>query len=511
MSLKDSSGHVRLNSGAICNSRGFFVDVDFLSSSSDFTKIGPVHRNFFKFPGVSLFLSAIPSMPPSSTSKRAPSQKAQPSRKGKKAWRKNVDITPVQAGLETLREEIIQYGRPLAEKTQDELFAVDTVGSSKDEAASRGKNVKILKMDEILGRRSAVPALESGRTKRGREDRVGDGVTASKRQKMDWVSKKEVARLRNNLDKQSRLGVENIDDDTQAIDLWDTTDSNKAVQSTEDQQQRDEYIPRPAAKVAPSTLRRPPISLTKSGLPTSAIPTPSGGHSYNPTFEDWDTQLTTQGEAELLAETIRLSQEKTAAEKQARVDALAAIPDRQPGDEDPESEWEGFETEADDTELSISEMKRRKRPERKTPAQRNKLNRRKEAERQAKHETRMSDRQVRSEELVRTLISRQERSQDPEILAFHTTDDPSVLRRNPTLGPSKALIPTQPLELILPDELQDSLRRLKPEGNLLTDRFRNLLVNGKLEARRPVTYAASRKRQVKMTEKWWSKDFSIGA
>jgi hypothetical protein len=43
-----------------------------------------------------------------SISKAAPQQFKQPSRKGKKAWRKNVDITDVQSGLERLREEIIQ-------------------------------------------------------------------------------------------------------------------------------------------------------------------------------------------------------------------------------------------------------------------------------------------------------------------------------------------------------------------------------------------------------------------
>lgn len=41
---------------------------------------------------------------------RAPQQYKQPSRKGKKAWRKNVDITQVQTGLEDVRDEIIQIG-----------------------------------------------------------------------------------------------------------------------------------------------------------------------------------------------------------------------------------------------------------------------------------------------------------------------------------------------------------------------------------------------------------------
>ena len=43
-----------------------------------------------------------------SRSVQAPAQYKQPSRKGKKAWRKNVDITEVQSGLENLQEEILQ-------------------------------------------------------------------------------------------------------------------------------------------------------------------------------------------------------------------------------------------------------------------------------------------------------------------------------------------------------------------------------------------------------------------
>ena len=35
----------------------------------------------------------------------APSQHSQPSRKGKKSWRKHVDIGDIEAGLESLRDE----------------------------------------------------------------------------------------------------------------------------------------------------------------------------------------------------------------------------------------------------------------------------------------------------------------------------------------------------------------------------------------------------------------------
>lgn len=38
----------------------------------------------------------------------APKQYSQPSRKGKKAWRKNVDIDEVQDGLRLLKDEEIK-------------------------------------------------------------------------------------------------------------------------------------------------------------------------------------------------------------------------------------------------------------------------------------------------------------------------------------------------------------------------------------------------------------------
>ena len=38
----------------------------------------------------------------------APQQHNQKSRKGKKAWRKNVDVTEINAGLEAARGEVIE-------------------------------------------------------------------------------------------------------------------------------------------------------------------------------------------------------------------------------------------------------------------------------------------------------------------------------------------------------------------------------------------------------------------
>ncbi|KAK4938934.1 hypothetical protein LTR10_020682 [Elasticomyces elasticus] len=424
----------------------------------------------------------------------APQQHKQPSRKGKKAWRKNVDITQIQEGLENLREEILQGG-PVTEKPSEDLYALDTTGST--DIAKKYKLQKPLKVDEILSRRSAVPGL--GSRKRPRSA-VTDGVLElmNKRQKPDWVSKKEVQRLKNNINTTSFLDNEKIDGDGSGFDVWGI---DSVPKTQEEQESMLEYVPKPKAKVAPRTIRKAPIAMTADGRPVRAVQQPKTGTSYNPTFEDWDDLLNEEGEREIEAEKARLRQAQLEAEKQARVQALMALPESNPADE--ESAWEGFETDIDD-----AQMLKRKRPERKTPTQRNKIKRRKEAERQAKHEKRMGDKQKQVEQMVSALIKRQEHetalAQKGSDAVESQEGNDRVLRRR-RMGPS--VIPERPLEVVLPDELQESLRRLKPEGNLLNDRFRTLLVNGKLEARKPLLQPKKAKRTY--SEKWAYKDFSV--
>jgi hypothetical protein len=86
----------------------------------------------------------------------APSQRSQPSRKGKKSWRKNVDLAEVEAGLEELREEERVIGSvhsplclfhqiyiiginsclrccfsgPVHKKADEELFTIDLIGDA---------------------------------------------------------------------------------------------------------------------------------------------------------------------------------------------------------------------------------------------------------------------------------------------------------------------------------------------------------------------------------------------
>lgn len=50
----------------------------------------------------------MPVLKPLSGNPNAPQQYKQPSRKGKKAWRKNVDVSEIEKGLEELNDQIIK-------------------------------------------------------------------------------------------------------------------------------------------------------------------------------------------------------------------------------------------------------------------------------------------------------------------------------------------------------------------------------------------------------------------
>ena len=423
-----------------------------------------------------------------------PQQHKQPSRKGKRAWRKNIDVSEVQTGLESLREEIRQGG-PIAEKPSNELFVLDTAGS--EEIRKKHKLTKPLKVDQILAERSAVPSVDGRKRSRSIP---ADGIyePASKRTKKDWVSKKEVQRLKDGLNVQSYLNTQNAEDVSgTSHDLW----AEGATTDQADETPSSEYIPRTRAKVAPETLQRAPTVMTANAKPIKAVPNPNGGTSYNPSFEEWDYLLTREGEKEVEAERARQQKAQVVAEKEARIAALAAVPERDIVS-DGESAWEGFETEDEKTKL------KQKRPERKTPAERNKLKRRKQAEQLANHEKRTGDKRRQAEQVVLAVAKNQDHARalttdEPSSEDDADTEDTKIRRRK--LG--NAVIADKQLEVVLPDELQESLRRLKPEGNLMNDRFRTLLVNGKIESRKPIIQP--KKKKIFTTEKWSYKDFGI--
>ena len=391
-----------------------------------------------------------------------------------------------------------QYRGVIAEKNSSELFTVDTAGDA-SVAKKYLKDSKPLKADEIIAQRSAVPAV-SMRKRAG--EGTTDGIIAAKRQRTSYVSHNELTRLRNIAD--GRQGDALVEVTEASFDPWDP--QRDVAETTQDP--RFSFLEKPQKKRAPRTLKHKPISLAASGKDIPAVKRPDGGYSYNPVFTDYEERLMAEGAKELAAEEKRLAAAEAervkleaAAKSAAEAEAAEARAEMSEWEED--SAWEGIESGTEDVRLNA------KRPERKTQAQRNRINRRKEEERKAKMaaDVKKKNDQVAEAKRIARALKENELTRSVAVVESDDSssegDDLELRRRK--LG--KIALPEKDLELVLPDELQESLRLLKPEGNLLKDRYRNLLVRGKVESRRPISFAKKAKR--KATEKWTHKDFML--
>ncbi|KAF5093469.1 hypothetical protein D0Z03_002403 [Geotrichum reessii] len=426
-----------------------------------------------------------------------PNQKNQPSRKGKKAWRKNIDIGEIQESFETIREVEREHGvRDMSTLKSDQLFEVDTAG---DEGlkSKREKNVKPLKADEILSRRSAVPALTQSHTK-NEKNRKLEGLSANQVKKLlDRAGKSTVTKMRSN--RVQPMGL----NQAPTYDLWadDSTpaDSNSFIA---DLKQATSYN---KATTVPSSLGKNALSLAPNREVMKPVEVPNEGKSYNPTIESWQSLIKEEHEKEAKREEERLLLE----EKQNRIQLIISNYDdngelSESEDED-EDNTEKPEEEEDVEMLSVNKPVENKKKLRK---QRNKEKR--HAERvKLESELKALKKQIRDLENIPKLLAEAEKQVQAAIDANTEANGGSgnnKRKKAPKFSKNHQLAEL-PLEVKLSDELTDSLRLLRPEGNLAKERFRSLQERGLIEPRVPV--AKKRKYAPKITEKWAYKDIRL--
>ncbi|KAF8421268.1 ribosome biogenesis protein Nop53/GLTSCR2 [Tirmania nivea] len=427
----------------------------------------------------------------------APATYKQPSRKGKKAWRKNVDVTSIDSGLEELRAEIIAGG-VITEKPNNQLFSLDLRGD-RGIVTRELKKQKPLKTDEILTARSAVPAVSSRKRHPDDSSIVTDGVVPSpKKKKKDYISHKELQKLK----KIAYGGTEAAVAKTQAAELhdpWAEPAQEEAVDP------KFSFLDKGMEVKAPKTLKMAPVSLSVTGRKLPAVKVPEGGISYNPHFEEWDELLRKEGAREVEAEKKRLKEEAEEKERLARLAQVEAEElAKAAGGEVQEKE----EKDEQDADGEPTETFAKPRAVRKTRVQRNKESRLK-AQALLKARLQQQKRQRHELENLRAIKLSIEAKETTrlEALAAAASEagDPEKAEKIRRRKLGKAHLPPKPLELQLPSELSDSLRRLKPEGNLLKERFRSLMERGILETR--VMPVIAKKRKVTESEKWSYKDF----
>lgn len=408
-----------------------------------------------------------------------PAQYQRPSRKGKKAWRKNIDLSATEAALEDIREQERILGAAAHSKKNQDLFVEDRSGQE-TQLARQAREKRKLKSQEILAQRSAVPAVQQ----KARSHFQLDTKTASGKANAAGLPEKVKKRLRM-LASRPHEGLQGQDERGNAGKFQsDAVLAEKyALWSDPAPATENEWIT-PAMKSAvhkPKSMHHAP-SATVEGL--SALSKPHPGISYNPDFDSHESLLQHALEKakkqELDEQELRQLQEqmRNVAKGQAQTTALSMEIDDAATHEDEEEEVEEEEV-----------APRTKLPRRKTAAQRRREARAKEQYNQAQ--------QRRKERQMRALMS--EMSSHSKKLSKSAAERSQLIeqRRQAKLARmrergfagtklGKYVVPEQRIDVQTGDELSESLRQLKPEGNLFWDRFQNLQARGMLESRQPV-------------------------
>ncbi|KAI9314482.1 ribosome biogenesis protein Nop53/GLTSCR2 [Dichotomocladium elegans] len=383
--------------------------------------------------------------------------KPQPSRKGKKAWRKNVDITHVEEGLEEMRQEERVRGKVTE---VEDLFTIDTSGDA-NIRRSLAKE-RPLRVEQILAQRSAVPAVIA----RVRAANTEKKISKYTKQKVDQIAKRKLE------GGPSAAPKKKIKSGVASYDMWD--DETPAAASPEEDQS-DYLEPVKAKKVkAPSTLKKKPAALVHQ----PAIEIAHAGASYNPTVEAHQELLKQAHEIEVRKlEAAEKLNEKLSYRKE--LDDLAGELEASLEDEDEDGE----EEEGEKDEGSVAAKKEAKR---KTRTQRNKEKRlrlEKIANMQKQHEKDIRKQIDLVKEIEKELNEHQKKIED---VAQKRQEIKENAEKKGVKRLGKHFIKERPIDVQLQDELSETLRQLKPEGNLLLDHQHSFQRRNVVEARVPV-------------------------
>ncbi|RPD61576.1 P60-like protein [Lentinus tigrinus ALCF2SS1-7] len=416
-----------------------------------------------------------------SSSLGAPAQRNQSSRKGKRAWRKNVDLDEVEEGLEELRSEERATGTTLQKKKNEELFQVDVTGDDEVRKTLPKFSERVLTSTKILSQRSAVPAVFS---------RTTDSA-AKAGAKRKAVTHDEKTRLLK-MGKRLRRGpFDAFVDPDQVGEGSATLELSEAAKKAGTYDVWAEEVPEKIAVKAPQSQH------PRSMIALAAVPSPHEGTSYNPSVVAHQELLRTahqveeqkwKGVDELEATKAKIEKARAIAAAEA---ATASVVGTAPG----MNIDEPGEAEAEEEDASAEPLPPKKMPGRKTKQQRKKAERLR-AERLALAEKAARKRMLASVDSAKALrkalsrnLATRERLREQQQLAEQKKLKEGLAGQK--IGKHK--VPEGNIDVQLGEELSESLRGLKPEGNLFKDRFISMQQRALIEPRTPVLTRTRRK------------------
>ncbi|CAG8762923.1 9591_t:CDS:10, partial [Cetraspora pellucida] len=345
-----------------------------------------------------------------------------PSRKGKKAWRKNVDITEVEEALERIRDEERILGDKLNDIPTEKLFSVDVTGDHKVKKRLDKKFAK-LRIDQVLENRSKIPeVLSKPRPNYGKNH-------ASKYTKMmleKLAGKKHLGENSNNTDSSEDIMK------TGEYDVWAQDNFSHSVKERK--------------------IKPPPTLNMKPAANIPAIHLPHCGSSYMPSFKEHQLLMIAHEE-----EVVKLKQMQHINSKLPYpLDASSALNIGNMIEEHDEKSSEEDDVESEETKEKAVQTKFERLPE--------------------------------------TLKTVEDEYAEHEKMMIEWTKLAEEVKKMPKKKIGKYRVRKAPIDVKLTEDLEGTLRLLKPEGNLFRDRMISYEERNIVEPRVPV----SKKRKYKL-------------
>lgn len=451
-----------------------------------------------------------------------PATYKQSSRKGKKAWRKNIDVEDIERNLQEQAQNEINYGVKNVESLKDEsLFELDTEGDDRlEKLTKKSQHGKVTKSKDILNKinqQSKVPALKTYNKNTANKDKI-QGVEKKKIKKLMQLAGRSLkADDKANAHMERKGGLVK----GSKKDLWGDEGANKELKTpsgflTLKQKDFDfiKNLPKTLLKqsltsfskgtVQPESMKKAPIEVFK--FEDAVV---NDAKSYNPDMKKWEEFF----QKEYLSEKEKDDKRKMIEEYKLKIQHLMdTLDDNEIADSsDDEEEEEDVDDEEDNSEnkfkLSINPAVQNKKKNR---TQRNKEKRLKE---RLSLESEIKEVKKQLKELEKVIITEEKelengnnenKQQDIKKLPSSLEIIEKRVQKKRKLG-TKQQIMEPLLEIKFKDEMNGSLRKLKPEGSLLYDSMIKLQSKGVIETRG--VFRKGRKPKRKVTDKWTYKDF----
>ncbi|XP_073497717.1 ribosome biogenesis protein NOP53 [Phyllobates terribilis] len=415
-------------------------------------------------------------------------------RNKKKSWKKHSDVRDVEEFLDDVRLQERTVGGLLSEKANENLFFVDTgkkKKGSKTDLKRLKRRTKPLRIDLNLQPDSKVlppkdvlsHQVPNGRKLKRKREREGKLVEKGVLPRTDRL-------LLAHLDRPSPTHVDEANNNPGRgfYDLWGEMNPLDSASQGKD--------PWYLEQTKKSRVKRPDrLNQKPSELPAIEIAAP--GASYNPTYESHQDLMLKAHEVEVkkLKEQRKLSRQvkfptkdKAPTEESRLRELCEGLVEESDDDNPPEDDGELEELKA----TSLHPRERKTERQRKKEKEAKILKARQDAEK-TERLRRQSLFQLKS--IQTSLKSRQEELANRKKLCGEKQKAKALQPKR--LGRLKYQEPD--IDILLSEELTDSLRRLKPEGSVTKDRFKSFQKRNLIEPRERAKF--KRKLKVKYVEK----------